>query len=140
VQADLPGRSVGGTTLPARRRGQRQSGVQNVGPQLPAERAPAEAGRHLQGPQTDGEAKVWPAPAKFANSLQLTDVTSFPSGESVKLRCDVENADDDDASVSNAGQMAMEGDPTMKCEDGDWSTRLPVCRETSGRDREFDRE
>ena len=48
----------------------------------------------------------------------------FPDGSSVSFRCN----------SSSPGFFAMEGEPTLTCKDGEWSSRIPFCRETSKAD------
>lgn len=53
--------------------------------------------------------------------FQLTSKTLFPSGSKLLLRCN----------VTSPGFLAHEGNSTIVCHDGGWSSKFPICRKTS---------
>lgn len=54
--------------------------------------------------------------------LQLSESTLFPHGAEIQIRCN----------SSKPGLFAQEGNSTLTCQNGQWDSRLPYCRETSG--------
>jgi hypothetical protein len=49
----------------------------------------------------------------------------FPDGAKVEFRCN-SSADTD---------FSQEGNSTLVCNDGAWNERIPVCKQTSSRDK-----
>ena len=60
---------------------------------------------------------------KTVSSLQLTESTLFPDGSRVIFRCE----------GPPGLRYSREGNASLSCQDGRWSTRIPFCRATPTR-------
>ena len=60
----------------------------------------------------------------FSILFQLIDSTIFPDGDKVEFRCD---------EPTPGRYFSLEGNSTLTCQDGKWSSQIPFCRNTASR-------